>query len=467
MWLNSLLIVFLSSNHLVFSLNFNGGDTDVDLEEDWNSMENFTLSANGGGDDGDEDFRDGFVPQFKTGLSGSEEATIKPLNLPGSVRIPASMLHKELFTPEIGGRPMPSLVKSILLAEKATGKPAQSVFAPASKMVDVMCYLDRIHVRVLKSLFTNPSAWKDLKLGTCAVNKATDTHYHFLYYLKGCEIIRGEDANRVTYTNTLYYRPMSVATELIVRELPFTVPIRCSYTKFHRSYAVGFLPRITGGTFYKPLHRQSGTRLAAMDASWNNLLVGQSFVIGKPMCFEAKGSSMETRKRMYLNSCFVTSHPSPLSTDKYPVVENYGCLVDSKNSALTKFYTSPNKLTVRFCMTAFMLKNMVSQPSSKKSMFMHCEFDFGPEIPTPSAKSCMYNAKYKGWTELYGDSSVCNCCASTCPAPLRATGRSMITSDSWDLKMGKESSLLSPKETMPDFSLTGHDDFALFWESDY
>lgn len=191
MWLNSLLIVFLSSNHLVFSLNFDGGDTDVDLEEDWNSMENFTLSANGGGDDGDEDFRDGFVPQFKTGLSGSEEATIKPLNLPGSVRIPASMLHKELFTPEIGGRPMPSLVKSILLAEKATGKPAQSVFAPASKMVDVMCYLDRIHVRVLKSLFTNPSAWKDLKLGTCAVNKATDTHYHFLYYLKGCEIIRG------------------------------------------------------------------------------------------------------------------------------------------------------------------------------------------------------------------------------------------------------------------------------------
>lgn len=28
-------------------------------------------------------------------------------------------------------------------------------------------------------------------------------------------------------------------------------------------------------------------------------------------------------------------------------------------------------------------------------MFMHCEFDFGPETPTPSAKSCTYNTKTK------------------------------------------------------------------------
>jgi len=147
-------------------------------------LESFTLSAD------DDDYSDGFIPQVKTGLSGSEQAN-GPLKLPESVRIPASMLHKGLFTPESGSRPVPPLVKSILLPKTAAGKPAQSVSAAAPKMVEVMCYLDRIHVRVLKSVFTNPSAWKNLKLGTCAVNKATNTHYYFLYYLKGCGIKRG------------------------------------------------------------------------------------------------------------------------------------------------------------------------------------------------------------------------------------------------------------------------------------
>lgn len=197
MWLKGLLIVFLSSNHLVYSFSFDGvntdTDTDIDMEEDWDSMENFTLSEDGGGGVGgdDDDLSNGFVPQFKTGLSGSEKAKIKPLILPGSVRISASMLHKELFTPEIGNRPVPSLVKSILLPEMAARKPVQSVFSPVSDMVEVKCYMDRIIVRVLKSLFTYPSAWRDLKLGTCAVNKATATHYYFVYYLKGCEITRG------------------------------------------------------------------------------------------------------------------------------------------------------------------------------------------------------------------------------------------------------------------------------------
>ncbi|KAK7161331.1 hypothetical protein R3I94_004114 [Phoxinus phoxinus] len=327
--------------------------------------------------------------------------------------------------------------------------------------MDVMCYMDRLHVRVRRSLFADPSAWKNLKLGTCAVNKASDTHYQFLYYLKGCGIHRGEDADRVIYSNTLHYMPD--ATELIVREQPFRVPIRCSYTKFHRSYKVGFLPHVAGGILYKAMETRTGPTLAAMDASWNLLPVGQSFDLGKPVCFEAKSPSRGTRKRLYLNRCFVTSKPSPWSKDKYSVVENYGCLVDSKNSALTKFYTSDDKMTVRLCVGAFLFKHMASHPQSSKTMFLHCELDFGPETPTPSAKSCMYNTRTKKWTELYGDASVCNCCASTCPASPRMSGKSMITSESWELKTGRETS--SPEEPMPEFPLAGYD-FEFSWESD-
>lgn len=231
MWLNCLLVVFLGSNLLVYSLHFEDADTDIDIdpEEEWDSMESFTLSPDDDDDSGDGD---GLMTQFKAGLPDSNPVQVKaglpdskpfqvktdlsdsnpvqdkdglshsktfknglmaskpvrPLILPGSVRIQASMLYKELFTPERNSRPVPPLLKSILLAETSDVKPKKPVSDPN---MEVICHMDRIHVKVRRSLFINPSAWKNLKLGTCAVNKASDTHYQFLYYLKGCGIQRG------------------------------------------------------------------------------------------------------------------------------------------------------------------------------------------------------------------------------------------------------------------------------------
>ncbi len=49
---------------------------------------------------------------------------------------------------------------------------------------------------------------------------------------------------------------------------------------------------------------------------------------------------------------------------------------------------------------------------------------------------------------------------------LFSSDKTMITSESWKLNMGPEtSSPRSPEESMPEFSLAGHDDFELFWES--
>uniref|UniRef100_A0A8C2IRS4 RING finger protein 122-like n=1 Tax=Cyprinus carpio TaxID=7962 RepID=A0A8C2IRS4_CYPCA len=450
MWLKWLLVVFLNTNHLVNSFSFEADD--VDPEAEWDTMESLTLNAK----DYDSDL---VMPKTKRLFN-----TNPPLKLPASVRIPADKLYKEHFSPEMGSKPIPPLVKSILLPTAPTAISGTPV-SGAPKVVEVLCYLDRMYVRVLKRFCTSPGARTHLKLGTCAVNKATATHYYLLYPLKGCGIKREEDANRVTYTNKLHYTP--AVTGLIVRDLPFSMHIRCTYTKFHRSYQVGFLPKIAGGTLYRGLQTQAGFSIMAMDASWNLLGDGQSFVLGKPICFEARGPGV-ANKRLYLNSCFVSSTPNPQSMEKYSVVENYGCLVDSKNSLLTKFHTSVNKMTVRLCVAAFLFKNMISLPQSKKTMFMHCELDFGPQTPTPTAKSCTYNAKTNQWTELYGDATVCDCCASTCPTPQVPSGKSktLITSDSWDLKMRPEtSSPLSP-ESMPEFSLSGHDDFELFWESD-
>ncbi|KAL0203116.1 hypothetical protein M9458_001134, partial [Cirrhinus mrigala] len=155
MWLNWLLIVFLNTNHLVDSFSFEPGD--IDPEEEWDSMESLTLSA----DDYDTD---GFLQQVKAGF---ESVTTRPppLKLPESVRIPASQLYKDLFRPEKGSGPVPPLVRSILLPAAATPKAATTGTA-STKTVEVLCHLDRVYVRILKSFFSNPSAWKNLKLGT-------------------------------------------------------------------------------------------------------------------------------------------------------------------------------------------------------------------------------------------------------------------------------------------------------------
>lgn len=180
MWLNWLLVVFLNTNQLVDSFSFGPGD--IDLEEEWDSMESLTLAA----DDYDTD---GFLQEFKGGVE-SETTRPPPLKLPESVRISASQLYKDLFKPEKGSEPVPPLLRSILLPPAAVPRAATAGFA-STKTVEVLCHLDRMYVRILKSFFTNPSAWKNLKLGTCAVNKATATHYYFLYYLTGCGIKRG------------------------------------------------------------------------------------------------------------------------------------------------------------------------------------------------------------------------------------------------------------------------------------
>lgn len=185
MWLNCLLIVFLNTNHLVDSFSLEPGE--IDPEDEWDSMESLTLSA----DDYDHDL---FMPQPKM-----HSKPAHPLKLPVSVRIPAAELYKDLFTPEKGGKAMPPQVKSILLPTVTAAKPAQSV-SSATKMVEVLCHLDRMLVRVLKSFCSSPGMWRYLKLGTCAVNKATATHYYFVYYLKGCGIKRKVGYYMATYT---------------------------------------------------------------------------------------------------------------------------------------------------------------------------------------------------------------------------------------------------------------------------
>ncbi|KAL7845727.1 hypothetical protein AOLI_G00239190 [Acnodon oligacanthus] len=358
--------------------------------------------------------------------------TTPNLNLPESQRILASDVNEDLFRPERTQRPLPDLMKSILLPPTT---PPIVAATSASRPVDMLCHLDRIYVKVLKSLFKNPNAWQYLKVGTCPVNQARKEHYYFLYYLNSCDVKRQENENEVIYSNTLRYEPES--TELVVRELPFSVSLECRYSKYYRSYQMGFMPQMVTETIFWRL--DSGFSLTPVDASWKPLAAGHSNVIGQPVYFEAKAPWGSEGKRLYLHNCYISSASG--STPQYTVLNNYGCMTESKKSALTKFHASDEKNTLRFSVEAFVFRDMISQPAENKVMFVHCEMALGPETPTPSSKSCWYNMDTKRWSELSGEDSVCACCDASCPAPNPSVPITAVTSNPWELDCLDQQSL--------------------------
>lgn len=112
-------------------------------------------------------------------------------NLPESKRVPPFLVVSssndpvEAFKPDKGARDLPEAVKEMLLqalgATPAT--PAPPTGEGCEGAVEVRCHIDRMFVRVKRAIFKVNTAVQNLKLGTCTVNKVTDTHYYFLYPL--------------------------------------------------------------------------------------------------------------------------------------------------------------------------------------------------------------------------------------------------------------------------------------------
>ncbi|KAG7315818.1 hypothetical protein KOW79_020684 [Hemibagrus wyckioides] len=379
-----------------------------------------------------------------------------PLKLPESQPIDSSAVRKTMFVPARNRRPIPHEMKPILLPTL----PSPEIKPPSQpKSVQLLCHIDRIYVRVLKSLFTNPEAEKYLKVGTCPVNKDTPEHYYFLYPINSCNVQRQENQNRVLYSNTLTYEPVS--DELVIRELPFSVQLECRYNKHFRSYSVGFQPQVEAGTVLLSL--QGVVSLTSVDENWMPLSMVQSHTIGQPVYFEAKAPDSLTGKRIYLNKCYITASPDPDATPKYTVIDNYGCMVDSKTSDQSKFYPSDYKTTLRFSVAALMFKDMSSTPEDKIEMFIHCELNVGNEQPTPSIKSCSYDPETEGWSELYGNDSVCACCDSSCPAPDPSVTMK-ISSNSWMVERRNNDQPMSKSFKLPE-EIMDRGGFEMFWDT--
>ena len=119
--------------------------------------------------------------KFLRSASGSGSETPEANKVPEYVVVSSSEDQKEVFKPEKGARPLPDKAREILLR---TAAPSVAPVKPRLQLVEMLCHVDRIYVRVRRFIFKSKDSYKHLKLGNCPVNQGTKQHFYLLYLMK-------------------------------------------------------------------------------------------------------------------------------------------------------------------------------------------------------------------------------------------------------------------------------------------
>ncbi|KAL7840410.1 hypothetical protein AOLI_G00257330, partial [Acnodon oligacanthus] len=363
-------------------------------------------------------------------LRVNQENQLGPPYLPLPVflhtRVP--LLDKAHFSPARGSglEKLPERVRNVLVPPPRPARPSGA--ENGWNRLRVACSATQMRVKVPRETV---GFAEGLRLGTCDVSWSTKHHLVFLHYLHLCGTKREIINNRVVYSNTLHYTPLE-ALWSEKRPLPFSVPVQCHFNRFHYSYKIGFVPQVETLRLFKPMKTKGSVSLGVYDAQWSRLNSSEGYIIGEPMYFEIDVLSVEEDERLFVNSCHVTTNSSRLSTPQFSIIDNYGCMVDSRSSSESRFLKSSRRNVVRFSVEAFVFQGKLA-----KQLYMHCETTVSSVTPTAASKFCTYNQKSGRWEELYGPSTVCSCCNSTCfpGTPAGEESSDAVTSDTDSLQV--------------------------------
>ncbi|XP_078132788.1 LOW QUALITY PROTEIN: zona pellucida sperm-binding protein 3 [Sander vitreus] len=416
-----LLLLFCSANSYRFRGRAGYSPVVEDPEQAWERMK--TVTGN--------EMAENLVP--KSFWSASDNGSTPQAKRVREYQVVSALKdHKEDFKPEMGVRPLPAWVSDMLLKTATDTIPTEPARRP---LVEILCHVDRVYVRIRRKVFKTGNAHRYLKFGTCRVNQVTKDHYYFLYLLTAdCGFRKKSTANYRYVGNVLTYKP----TTPVLREMPFDIPMQCKFPRFFHSYKVGFYPTLQGGTFFKSLNPKSSFTLTSQDASGFEITGTQSYILGQTMYFQATQLTFSKGLRIYINHCFMTAFQNPASNPKYTVIDNYGCMVDSMRTEKSKFLSDTSQMALRFSVAAVIFKDRISTSSSSQQLYMHCDVSMGPRTPTESSKTCNYDHATKEWKELYDRDSVCTCCDSTCPSAKSKASSNMISSPSWKINLSNQ-----------------------------
>ncbi|KAJ7985380.1 hypothetical protein DPEC_G00351460 [Dallia pectoralis] len=373
---------------------------------------------------------DGHSTDRPISYSPSTEDAPSYLELPVFLHYRVPLVDRRHFSPisGTGHEQLPDKIREILLPVDPTQEPFGRPISHAGDVI-THCNVNKMQVQVKKSILGPRGSPSKVKLGTCEANKSTKDSLFFEYDLGLCGSERSIVNSRVAYSNTLRYDPPKIRGP-IRRHVPFTMKVVCLFNRYHYAYKVGYTPKVKMQTYSKQMTKRNSIRLTARNAQWERLGPSEGYHLGKPMYFQADAPSGSTDGRLYIHSCHVTLKRSHASMPQYTVIDNMGCMAESRNHGGSRFFPHTRSV-VRFSVDAFLFQGMSAvQP---QQLYMHCAMSVGRSAPSSTAKACNYDAKARRWKELYGASSVCSCCDSKCTSDAPSITTKMVSSKSWSI----------------------------------
>ncbi|KTF80604.1 hypothetical protein cypCar_00024798 [Cyprinus carpio] len=357
--------------------------------------------------------------------------------------VPVPLVDMELFRPVSGRRHIPNRLTSLLIPQM---NPRRIQVSPVDNGhgVEVWCGYSKISVRMNKKMMGFRSSPSSFHLGTCPVSRSDKNFMYFHYDLNDCDssvtlvtfdppqMMKGQ----IIYSNVVHYTPAE-PPGTVIRAVPLALNIQCLYNRYHYSYKMGFLPVARERVFHKIFENRAMFSLFVCNEHWERLEGNGSFVLGKPMYFEASAAYISEDERIFVDSCYATASRDPKSSPQHKVIFNYGCMEDSRRQgSLSRFFQRQSNI-IRFSVDAFLLPQVTGT-----YFYLHCTISVHRATTSATAKSCTYNRVKKRWEELYTDASACACCDSTCEIESTSSlphMRQFITSKPWILDKNEES----------------------------
>ncbi|XP_055087259.1 zona pellucida protein C [Periophthalmus magnuspinnatus] len=285
---------------------------------------------------------------------------------------------------------------------------------PALPDVSVTCSKSDFVVRVKSGFYGLDADSTELRLGsTCQSNGVLrpDGDLLFSYPLTQCDGVRELLPGYVVYKFVLHYDPRP--EHFPSKPHPITVNIECRYQRNHYLQIPAIKPTWETRVVHKRLRAsQTNFHIQLMDDTWTNPVKSRVFQLEETVNVQVSAPHLPPGQKLYINSCYATPVTHSKSNVKCTIIDNYGCLMDSKmEPGASKFVARTDK-SVRFSLKAF---QFVTDPDAEISM--SCQLYVTSAGPSPAHKSCTYTQKR--WEALSGDDVICKCCDSQCVTSIR------------------------------------------------